>query len=401
MSAQIHYFSPIVYGTNYVKSPTFDSRMMWVDTTSPQVYYTIIQSRLKKNDYTHSYSKEYVVKQIGRLNGYYEDYEYQYKFDWKNLIRFQTQTTLFKGQDTATNYYVSEEYIQSYFVLDTGSDMVTKYPTLFSTSDGETIIEQADLDYILTLEVGSIWAVDFSNTTADRINYSYPTTIYNNTWFAVGNHYTLSDMDIVIRQYNGGTLLNTQYINALNLGIAVSDKLIFCDYRTTNVNINRRNSSNVETNLAVIYTTKGCHTLTSNVLNTDINQLFYYDRNNYLRGLNIQANQFIEEVSDKQYINIGSRKIVKSSTTQRKLHQHTGFNLTEDEMYDLMKADFVWSIDKTLPAGDIPNTLRWTMDNSTFGSYNGQKLTERNVELIMSQERLNNNFSNQKINYYD
>jgi hypothetical protein len=302
------------------------------------------------------------------------------------------------------NYYVNENNVETYIFFDTSNYMFLKYPTwFFENGSGEQSIGQSDLELLISAESGSYFNFDFKNMAENVLpqnRYNISTTIYKNTYFTVSNKYAQDGINLIVKLYNSSNgLLNTFYLNGSpNANV---ERLIFCEYNCTKVVLQRRIDSETPTTLTTIYPINGCHTLTTNTPNPDIKQLFYSDRNNSLQVFNTTANRFIEEVTTKEYINIGSRKMVNSSTTQRKLHQHTGFNVTEREMYDINKASFVWTVNNDNFVMNEPVMERWMMDNNTFSSYNGTKITEKNVELIMSQERQDTNYSNQKINFYD
>ena len=391
MALTIKTFSPIIpTEPQYVKGSNYDARLFFEGDNTSELYYTIIQTEIKQNynGYNTYNDVKYRVISNGKLNGYANGSVVDYKMDLSNYIRFKTAYKL--NAETESEYPTIEEILRvTYILFEYNQSVMTTFASYFDSDGSGTYTMTAEnlgIIYSNRHSVNLAFQISFFNQSGQSAGHYISPIIYKGCWYAINNAQAgESSPQIRIKEYAGGTLLKTYDTSASHL--CNVHKLVKCNPNTTNVNVYLFDGE-TETGLQVLWTRSqmiGC-----------TKAIAFSDSYGMLQVHNTTANQFISETTTRDTVDIGTRKLVKSSTTERKLHQHIGFDLDETLMYDLHRAEQFWTIDDTTGLA-----TRWDNDATAFNSYNGLKKTERNVELIGTQYHKINNYSNQTQNFYD
>jgi hypothetical protein len=141
------------------------------------------------------------------------------------------------------------------------------------------------------------------------------------------------------------------------------------------------------------------HTVLPKPCNT--HQWFYYSNNGILSTFWTTANVHEVESTEKEYITINNRQINTKNITTKQKKINIGYGLTEEEMYEIAKTPYIWQ-QVYNSDGSIPVLLkRYKNNTTTFEGWNGSNLSDRNIELIIEDEKKYKKITTPQIGFFD
>ena len=75
---------------------------------------------------------------------------------------------------------------------------------------------------------------------------------------------------------------------------------------------------------------------------------------------------------------------------------NTGYNITEEQMHDIMVSPYVYLFDE-----ETEEYKEYILETSEFGGYNGKKLSNKNIELILLDPKKYKIRTNYNLNFFD
>ena len=97
---------------------------------------------------------------------------------------------------------------------------------------------------------------------------------------------------------------------------------------------------------------------------------------------------------DKEYINVNGSQIPLKITSIEKIKHNTGLSLFQEQIYSLIKSPAIHSLED--------DTIRaYNIDLESFEGYNGTKVSDRNIELIITKPKQVRRATTRLLNFYD
>jgi len=364
----IQTFSSLQNSGEYnLNSDTFDSRLLFTDTNAI-IFYAMI--RFENGTYT--------VIANGKLNGYNDgSADYQYKFDFNNYIKItQNREPVLTEISPSTLYKFSNLNTSTLSLVLSSTDILTS-----NTSD---IVMSANGEYILDGAIPADLTYDI-----DCLDYLFLDKNSNVKTFLTSNSFVYNESFLNFTLYSGQTITirskdyTSFLLNTFTLtGASNSDVYLYYILPSaTKIEYSINSGA-----FATIYPT----------LNTCNNQLFYYSIDGSFDNIYLEGN--IHEVNNvkKEYVTIGNKKMPIKIITEKQLKCNTGFKLNQSQVYSLIKTPFVFLV-------DIVNQKvnRYILDTTTFEGYNGTLYNEKNIELLLTDEKQYKRKTNFDLDFWD
>lgn len=366
----IQTFSPLQGdGNYYLNQDEFDSRLMWTDTGTTINY---VMCRLE--------GSEWKLIANGRLNGYDDGVsEYQYKFDFNNYIKINHEKDLIFNTESS-NFFSNFDYQSSCslsLVLSTSNIITDNAVKITTKSNGEMVLSNSYVPSGLTANVAVLDYVFYDSING---NVQQPSSqyFYTDSYipFTVGK-----GQDMYITTYNNNGIINEHH------GISDRNSKIFLFYIPSDCIRIEVAGINGNNNTYTFYPIQSqCKT-----------QLFYYSIYGNLDMMYIEGNTHEVNNVTKDYINISNQKLPININIQKQLKCNTGFRLDQSQVYSLIKTPYVFIVTK----GQTPTMKRYLLDTTTFEGFVGSRYSEKNIELILTEEKVHKRKTNIDLTFWD
>lgn len=396
-------------GTYGLNTSLFDSNLKFNSTSNSILYYTIA-------DYTQtlvSGSTVYIkLISTGKLEGYLNNSLYNYRFNFDKYIKISQNNEQEIDRSIKASYILrtnkgNKDYSSLFFGLSNTNIIDINTTDKYIDENGEIYIKLTNsydfiskYDFIfLDVSYGNI-TVDFSKLVPLTNNIYF----YKNTWvsFSVPSPVT---SDYVVGLYD----VNNNKIVTNITGLTYPDDNSGVTYIQYN-------------NYIFLYVPENCEYIKIELPNTNniykyytkcppknLNCFYYYNLNGSLDVLYTEGTLNIIDLTSKKYLTSGNNKFVYSIETTKQLKVNTGYKLTENEIRSLMKSPYIfhnsnerlYDPNDSNPTYGYPVLNSYTLDNNTFDGYTGKKLSERNIELVLNEDKTYKRKSNFKLGFFD
>lgn len=363
MAITISSKSPIktTTGTFYINSELFDPRLFFTHTASLLYYMVSIKV-----------GTEYYIIANGKLQAYNTGTSNQYKFDFGNYIKINNQINLsdivgvssglfrYDGYNKCSlwfHYSTTEIYNTNLtlgkLLVKSNNDVVinTGYNPTTLTQEGYTAYEFKD-----TVEYDDSYIMLPTIPLAYR-DYYYPIIV--NRGYKI--RYTITP-DI------GSDIINT-----------VSSTIAY-DYTLFLINIPSNSAYFSWTLLTDISGPTGLSKFYDTTCNEGVNHYYYLSSTGMFDVLHCTGSRNILDTVSRDTIELKNKTAITSLTSQKQIKQNTGFNITDTQMREVLKAPFLYNF-------RADTLTRYKLENTDFTGYNGVKLGEKNIELILTDPK--------------
>lgn len=379
MAITITSTSPITgsTGTYAVNNPTFDSRLQFTHA-SANLYYMVF---VKKDN------TSYYLKETGKLSGYNNISNYQYKFDFDRFINFNNQID---NEDlTGVTYgYQYYGYNSNSIALcySTGSTFYSANVTagnLTVQSNGDVIIASGKSYTGMTGQDGyCLYSFLDKETTATE--YAIITTdlrAYRNSYFPV----------ITCKGYklrttmtpDSGSNIVTTYASS-----TVQDYILNIAYIPANI---KTFKWEIMTDISGPTSTGA----TVSTLCEDAAYHYYFlnSKSNF-DVVHFDGTKNIIDTVEKESIKLKNKQVILNIKKTKKISQNTGYQITDVQIRDIISSPFIYTFES--------NKLKqYTCDNDNFTGFEGINLGGKNIELVLTDPKEYVRKTSTQISFFD
>lgn len=333
----------ITGGTLYLNDPDFESNLFFTDSNS-SLYYMII-------------SGQYVVTS-GILQGYYNGTNYDYRFDFNNYIKIDNQSIgdfinidnigsfKFSGNNSCTLSFCLDTVDMIYSNITAGNLQRLSNGEVTYTS-GHTISNIVS-DNIFTYKFwDKVEGDDILIETNQVVEYNKYVifTVYTGSFY-----YTIKDTNNnYILTLSSGDNWTSGYDYTVYM-IRIPSTTLFLDYT-----IFDRNTVQLFAN--IIYAK--CYGYTN---------YYFWNPNGTFDTLHCTGSDYINETVTKNSVQVGNRTIYTDIVTKKEIKQNTGFGLSQDQVYGLIKTPNVIKLNEIINYDGI-NLVNNSYRNLTINTY--------------------------------
>lgn len=371
----ITYTSPLQdSGDYYLNNEEFDSQVFFTSSLYSKYFFIICEKQT---------SNVWEVKYNGKLNGFVENGTYNYRFDFNNYIKI--------NQERNPTFLHLQQYLYKYnglnssklaIIMNPSYEILVQYASQFTqNSVGQIFLTGTPTDFV------------YPN---DILEYHFCDKVdYNQVILPTANKVKFEDYT-AFTVYSGGTV-NIELSGHLNYNITglttqagydYTTYLWYTKYADQIVNLNITNSG-VTTNQILPVDTTCSH------------NYFFYNINGGLDTLYAQGNKHIVNNVQKENVRVGDKMFNTKFIINNQIKQNIGYRLTQEQIYSFIKTPFCF---EELPIVDENTDLefkRWMIENSNFEGYVGSKLSQKNIELLLTDEKQYKRKSNFKLTFFD
>lgn len=382
-------------GSYYLNASHFDSRLLFTDT-NPLLHYAVI-----RYDYDDSRWK---VIANGKLEGYNNNTTYDYRFDFENYIKIEHYKTLNLEKYNSRNdlqYQVLPKYLSKVSISLSLTDILS--------SNTDKITMQANGEYWLNSGVTPInltatykYDYTFYDKATDTLNPA-PTVplIYNESWIPVTVYSSTVPTTITTKDAAGTIIENINLLSTIEGVPTVYMFYVFNTYYTVNIGT---------TSVLKSFKPLSCKS----------NRLYYWNVDGALDVIYSDGNSHNVVTVNKDYVRIGNNKLPIKINIENQMKVNTGFKLSQEQIYGLIKSPFLFELYKVSPNENLlyeqkagiffkledgsalkTQTKRWLLDTNSFEGYVGSNYSERNIELLLSEEKISKRLTNIDLDFYD
>lgn len=332
----------------YLNDSTFTPKLFFTDTNTKLCYF------IMRNDK--------VITQ-GVLQGHSNGTNYDYRFDFSNYIKIDNQQTIKLSGNTTNYQFNGNNSCGLYFVYSTtdfslvNTNITAGNLTLLST--GEVILASGKtIDNIVCTEYGYFKFLD-QIYGPSNIEIGTAKKAYFEQYLPI-----ISYTDEVKIRIETSTLVSYVYMYK-NAAYDYRACLLYVPIDCKNIWIQFKVGSNY-LDKYLLYPYKLCATP------------YYYINDNgifdaiYCTGIGNEI-----DTITKTNLTVGNKQIQTGISIAKQIKHNTGFNITQEQMYSLMKSPLVYKL--------YNGTLKeYVIANTTFEGYNGKKLSGKNIELVLT-----------------
>lgn len=366
----------------YLNDPEFESKLFFTHTGAT-LHYAIMRI---DDDYTR-------VISYNKLVGHYNGTVYEYRFDFNNYIEINNQSIpslkelsgtsingnivdnvkYFSNNNSDKLYYLisSTEIVNNNLRLDNFTKLVNGEIILSLDKTINDVISDQYFyfkfnDLIQPSEVFNYPSIDAINGTR------YPITIYDNINIKVIVH----TIDDTIYYMLPKELLDPKEYKVYIFTIPC-DCIDISIYELVDSTFILRN---------VIKTINK---------NINYNDYYYLNDNGIFDILRCIGTKNESSTVTKNVLQIGNRNIATSIINNKQIKQNIGLNITDEQVRSLLVTPLIYSIDNNY------NIKEYVLETNTFDSYQGKKLSERNIELTFTDPKIYRKKTNYTIDIFD
>lgn len=443
----------------YLNKDDFDSRILFTSTGSTLHYAVVREEVTTASDSAVRYDKiARVIKEYGVLTGIENNGLYQYRYNFKNFIFINNQKNINDVKEIVFSRYDSFEsrgdgYLHKAY-YSTGCDYCKLY-LIVSSDDFMTnninlnnIIQRVngDLEFHPEKNINDIIADD--KLPIKFIDRSEPFSHINLQKEFTDNDFIYYPKDRIFNfgDYFYYIIYKTDEFNPFY--DAYSNVTVRCNFSTYNQFNNRaENWFTIQSykkiklenndNYAIVkfkipespyyYKFDGI-SFTINQTNHNPDTNFYYNKNFtlYYKYPEKPNESFVHPISknckfiyyynkehyfsrilcngvsnktttiSRDYLQIGDKTIQYGIDKTNKMKLNTGYNITEEQMHDIMVSPYVYLFDE-----ETEEYKEYILETSEFGGYNGKKLSNKNIELILLDPKQYKIRTNYNLNFFD
>ena len=124
--------------------------------------------------------------------------------------------------------------------------------------------------------------------------------------------------------------------------------------------------------------------------------LYYYNKEHYFTRILCEGVNNKTSTISRDYLQIGDKTIQYGIDKTNKMKLNTGYNITEEQMHDIMVSPYVYLFDE-----ETEEYKEYILETSEFAGYNGKKLSNKNIELILLDPKKYKIRTNYNLNFFD
>lgn len=377
MAITISSKSPIkvTSGTFRINDPLFDPRLYFTHSASLLYYMLTIKVGTK-----------YHIIANGKLQAYNDGTSNLYKFDFTNYIKINNQISISDiiGVSSGLFRYDGYDNCKIWFHYSTTELYNTNLTAgkLLVKSNGDVVINTGYNPTTLTQE----GYLDYIFQDINEYNDEYvmiPTNPlpYRDSYYPIivkGGY----KIKYIITPDLGSDIINTVQSNSTY------------DYTLFLINV----GSNYAYFSWELLTPAGASTGKSGwyetLCGTGINHYYYLNSEGMFDILHCTGTKNISDLTTKKSLQLKDKTIITSLTTQKQIKQNTGFNLTDTQIRELMRAPFIYNF-------RADTLTRYNLENDTFTGYNGLNLSGKNIELIFTDPKTYRRNTNHTTTFFE
>jgi hypothetical protein len=314
--------SPLQDSGNYfLNAENYESKLMFTDS-NPRLNYAIL--RYDNNDSASAWK----IISTGVLNGYLNNADYNYRIDLERFIKIEQYRTLNLKKQIQTIEEIQYQDVPNYvskvsLILSTGDILTDNADIVFFKSNGEIWLfgDHIPSDMVCNYKFNYRF---FDKVDSNLISYFTSQHIYADTWIPF-TFYDFHPLTITIKNKYGDVLVN---------GSLTADSIeiprIFMVYLQKDASTLTINNDN--------------KLITYNIEKRCVDSYYFYNINGSLDVLYVEGNTHEVNNVNKEYITIGTQKFPTSISYNKQLKVNTGFSLSQDQIYSLIKTPFLFSL---------------------------------------------------------
>lgn len=380
----IQTFSPLQdSGSYFINNAEFEGRLMFTDTNSKLDYIVI---RYDPIDSTNK------VIASGLLWGNSASGTYQYKFDFDSFIKINQTNDLTATAYDATSYILAQHntckvylLLKANTIVGINSILEANAANLTYNANGEVWCNIAPSsfikDYLVSYhfydKIDNKQIID-NNSNIILQDSFYPITLVN----IEGETPIIWSTNFKMYVYNSAGSIIGDYAGYPNNNADGQTYFLYIDPSAVKVYIETENFTGwkqVEPN---------CN-----------RNVWYFNGSNGQIDMTVtDANIHEVENTTRNYIQIANKRYPIRIETQKQLKVNTGFRLKGEQIYSLLKSPYIF---RNTSSGTSFTSKRYSIDTTSFEGYNGSKLSERNIELILTDEKKYTRKTNFDLTFWD
>ena len=363
-----------IYNEYYTRKDDFDSRLLFT-SNHKKLYYFIV------ND-----DKKIILN--GKLNGHFNDIDYDYRFDFDEYIVFNYEFTnrqksvVYNEINIEPLSYTPTQYNTLGEFINVVSEPVNncKLRIYFSP---ENMIQINTYGHKITQNSnGEYYVIDFDTVVNDDFIYvnfwnMISSNMLNDTstnnYIAYGGNDILipNEKYLIINGLSGGTTVmgmtmvtssNTYvytYLPTATMLIDIPDDIVSLTITNNKLKTNK-----------VYYPIKKCYT-----------SYYFFNRDTgYLDRILAEGFGNITDNVTRESIRLGNRLVQTKIKNVKKIRHNTGFNITNEQILNIIENPYVYKLENG-------KFKRYLVETNEFTGFNGKNLSRKNVELVFIDEK--------------
>lgn len=124
--------------------------------------------------------------------------------------------------------------------------------------------------------------------------------------------------------------------------------------------------------------------------------LYYYNKEHYFTRILCEGVNNKTSTISRDYLQIGDKTIQYGIDKINKIKINTGYNITEEQMHDIMVSPYLYLFDE-----ETEEYKEYVLETSEFAGYNGIRLSNKNIELILLDPKQYKIRTNYNLNFFD
>lgn len=363
--------SPLPIGGDYfTNAPDFDPQVFFTDPSNTLFYLVF--------DVLNNYKVIY----NGKLNGY----DNNYRVSLSKYIKFKDNPINFtdvEGVDFARQYTETLNNSDIIVVFDVNNLLITQPSKFIYNADGSIYCD------------GSPYS-QFTTSTKRNYRFYDKSTVQNNKVGLSSVIYTDSWIPMTLFNYSN----NSNYTRADIFDSQLSTiKSLFFEFDANKI---QYGLIKIPSNGAYVEAYDAENSSFYNIYQMPCNtkQWFYYNSDGFLMTFYSEANIHKVENTEKEYIIIGNKQITTKAHTTKQYKINIGFKLSESEVYEIVKTPYIYELIEDIPNQQV-NLKRYKNTMATFEGYIGLNFGERNMEIIIEDEKKYKKITTPSIGFFD
>ena len=332
----------------YLNDSSFIPKLFFTDTNTKLCYF------IMRNDK--------VITQ-GVLQGHNNGTNYDYRFDFSNYIKIDNQETISLTGNSTNYQFNGNNSCELYFVYSTtdftlvNTNISNGNLTLLST--GEVILTSGKtIDDIVCTEYGYFKFIDAIDS-FNNILIGTAGKAYFGQFMPI-----ISYTDEVKIRIQTTSLVSYVYMYK-NTNYDYRGCLLFVPVDCQNIWIQFKVGSNY-IDKYLLYPEQNCST-----------PYYFFNENGMFDAIYCEGTANEVDTITRTSLTVGKKQIQTGINIQKQIKHNTGFNITQSQMYSLMKSPLVYKLEGSI-------LKEYVISNNSFDGYNGKKLSGKNIELILT-----------------
>lgn len=350
-------------GKYYLNSEDFESKLFFTDSSSSQSFIIC------------RYDWDFAVWKVvynGKLQGYQNDSEYQYRFDFNKYIKIEQPREfsfeVFGDFEDILFQDISKMTSKVSIVINGTEDILSTYPSLYNVLPNGEIWLNSDPQSFGSTMANTVIDYFFIDKSDNNLTpYPNITSALAQTWLPVTTYTRSDDNQTYVIIYDAD-------------GVEVGGHAIWSD----ETGVGRQFMFYIPANAHTIEISTMTNTIpiVIPVQNICTNILYYYSSNGTLEILYLFGNQHPIEETVKEYLTVGNNKYLTKLETTKKIKQNTGVRLTQEQVFDLIKSPYAF----TAFNGELEISGRNFLDNSQSPQWSHNLGDTKMTRVLMTNE---------------